>query len=48
VAVRAEAARLIAWRGGPARIEKVSDPANPDRKLFKTAASYPAPTRYLR
>jgi uncharacterized protein YbjT (DUF2867 family) len=40
----AEAARLLAARrGAPARIEEVSDPANPDRDLFESGRLLPGP-----
>ena len=40
----ADAARLLAARdGGPAGIEEVSDPANPDRDLFESGALLPSP-----
>ncbi|MEU0091066.1 NAD(P)H-binding protein [Kribbella sp. NPDC006257] len=40
----ADAARLLAARNGsPARIEEVSDPANPDRDLFESGALLPSP-----
>ncbi|GLH96566.1 SDR family oxidoreductase [Phytohabitans aurantiacus] len=39
----ADAARLLAARrGGPARIEEVSDPANPDRDLFENGGLLPS------
>lgn len=40
----ADAARLLAARrGAPARIEEVSDPANPDRELFENGGMLPGP-----
>jgi uncharacterized protein YbjT (DUF2867 family) len=40
----ADAARLLAARrGSPARIEEVSDPANPDRELFESGGLLPGP-----
>ena len=40
----AEAARLLAARRGtPARIEQVSDPADPDRDLFENGGLLPGP-----
>jgi uncharacterized protein YbjT (DUF2867 family) len=40
----AEAARLLAAkRGAPARIQEVSDPANPDREMFENGGLLPSP-----
>lgn len=40
----ADAARLLAARrGGPARVEEVSDTANPDRDLFENGGLLPGP-----
>jgi uncharacterized protein YbjT (DUF2867 family) len=40
----ADAARLLVTeRGGPGRIEEVSDPTNPDRDLFENGGLLPAP-----
>jgi uncharacterized protein YbjT (DUF2867 family) len=40
----ADAARLlVARRGGPIRVQEVSDPANPDRDLFENGGLLPSP-----
>lgn len=40
----AEVARLLAAkRGAPARIEEVSDPANPEREMFENGGLLPSP-----
>jgi hypothetical protein len=38
---------LVARRGDPIRIEGVSDPADPDRDLYKTGALLPGPDATL-
>ena len=41
------AARLVARRGDPLRIETVSDPADPDRDVFENGGLLPGPGAML-